>query len=78
MGYHTVMITISASEVAIVQVPANWLPKRINQEQRRINRNLEKQGIDAKIIVVSGGAGDASPLDAELGTLRDEPEYATA
>lgn len=72
------MLTIQPGEVALVQVPANWLPKRVNQEQRRINRTLEKQNIDAKIVVVSGGAGDISPLDAELESLRDEPELANA
>jgi hypothetical protein len=57
------MITLKHGEVALVQVPAAWLPKRVNQEQRRINRNLEKQGVTASIIVVSGGPGDGSPLD---------------
>jgi hypothetical protein len=57
------MITLKHGEVALVQVPAAWLPKRANQEQRRIDRTLEKKGITANIIVVSGGPGDGSPLD---------------
>jgi molybdopterin biosynthesis enzyme len=71
------MITLKHGEVALVQVPAAWLPKRVNQEQRRINRTLEKQGIEAKIVVVSGGAGDGSPLDIFEPALR-EPEFADA
>ena len=57
------MLTLKHGEVALVQVPAAWLPKRVNQEQRRINRTLEKQGIIASIVVVSGGLGEGSPLD---------------
>jgi hypothetical protein len=71
------MLTIKHGEVALVQVPANWLPKRVNQEQRRINRNLEKQGVAASIIVVSGGVGDASPLDT-VPKYDDELEEALA
>jgi hypothetical protein len=72
------MITLSHGEVAIIQVPANWFPKRVNQEQRRIDRTLEKKGIDVKIIVVSGGAGGASPLDADIEAFRSDPELASA
>lgn len=72
------MITLPHGEVAIIQVPAAWLPKRVNQEQRRIDRTLTKKGIDAKIVVVSGGSGDASPLDSAIGELSPEPELAEA
>jgi hypothetical protein len=66
--------TVKADEVALVQVPANWLPKRANQEQRRIDRELTKKNLTANVIVVSGGPGDASPLDSLDGFGEDAEE----
>jgi hypothetical protein len=79
MGYYMIT-TVKADEVALVQVPANWLPKRANQEQRRIDREMTKKGLDGfRVIVVSGGPGDASPLDSQDGFAEDiEEELAEA
>jgi hypothetical protein len=51
------LITVAKpQDIVIVQVPADWTPNQVKDEQNRLSDVIQRERIGIKVLVVPGGA----------------------